>query len=64
MSSERGDVHMFNHTPKNRTRETITVIVTLAALFLLLFLFIGHPAVPRVLLHPRDAAHHLAPTAH
>ncbi len=57
MSSESGDVHIFNQPPKNRKGETIAVIVTLAALFLLLFLFVGHPVLPRAVLHPHGTPH-------
>ena len=54
--SAASHVHMFDVTPKGRTRETIAVLVTLAVLFALLFVFLGHPA-PRPLAHPQKLRH-------
>jgi hypothetical protein len=62
--SSASHVHTFDVTPKARTREAIAVVVTLAALFLLLVLLVGHPAAPRVLLHPHAAPPHGTSPAH
>ena len=40
------EVYWIHVVPRKRTGETITLLITLAALFLLLVLLLGHPVPP------------------
>ncbi len=40
------EIHWIHVVPKSHRAETVTLLVTLALLFALLFLMIGHPHPP------------------